>query len=125
MFMKYNIMKSSPTSTNLVSKARAEAVHDSAGGQVFGSNELQTTPLAPLLSLDDVIQLGVVLQQGGLTGEGSGDVSEGSHLMRVEIQWKDKEIMNPGKTTGVLQFAAAEQHFDIRRFLGRLAVWRL
>lgn len=65
----------------LVGKGRAEAFHNSLGGEVLTGNQLQTGPLSVLLLLDDVEQLRIVDLQGDLARKRSGN---GGHSKRRE-----------------------------------------
>ena len=53
----------------LVGEGGAKAIDHSLGGKVLGGNQLERTPLAILFTLNNVIQVGVVLRKGSQTGE--------------------------------------------------------
>jgi len=65
----------------LVGQARAKALLDGARGQVLGGNQLQAATLAFFLVLDDGKEFRVVLGQGHVPRQGSGNgISHGGQI---------------------------------------------
>ena len=76
----------------LVGEGGPEALHDGAGGEVLGRDELEAGPLAALLLLDEVVHLRIVLLEGDEAGEllvleGGHGCDGGNKLCRVPISF--------------------------------------